>query len=331
MAATFAEPNYITTLAPEDRTVRLAYIAGISYSGTTLLAFLLNAHPDCSSIGEGTGMIRGVKFSDYRCSCGELLVECEFWKGLGRRLDELGYPMEIYRAGLWETHFQSHANRYVNLALIRSLRNGTLNRIRDAVVSRIGPVRRGLERTAHMNWAFARAVLDLTGRSVFVDSAKDYVRAQLLSRLPNFDLRCIHLVRDARANAVSLMKRQSAPSVALAARQWRRVNNETERVRRTMPAERWLRVRYSDLCADPQGVMDRISGFIGVRPAPLPEDFRTVENHIIGNSMRTRGSGQIREDRSWEERLSEADLRVIARICGPLNREFGFDWPDLPR
>lgn len=331
MTTTFAEPNYITSLSPEERKVRMAYIAGISYSGTTLLAFLLNAHPDCSSIGEGTGMIRGVDFSDYRCSCGELLVECAFWKAMERRLHELGYPMEIYRAGLWETHFQSHSNRYLNLALIRSLRSRFLNRMRDAVVSHIGPVRRGLERTAHLNWAFARAVLDLTGKAVFVDSAKDYVRAQLLSRLPNLDVRCIHLVRDARANAVSLMKRQSERDVGLAARQWRRVNNETDRVRRTMPADRWLRVRYSDLCADPQGVMDRISKFMGVRPAPLPGDFRAVENHIIGNSMRIKGSGQIREDRSWEGRLSEADLRVIARICGRLNREFGFGWPDRPR
>ena len=85
-----------------------------------------------------------------------------------------------------------------------------------------------------------------------------------------------------------------------------------------------MRVRHDELCADPQGVMDRITDFIGVRRATLPEDFRLPENHIIGNIMR---SGSVQEDHSWREELSVSDLATIARICGRLNRGFGFPWP----
>jgi hypothetical protein len=36
---------------------------------------------------------------------------------------------------------------------------------------------------------------------------------------------------------------------------------------------------------------------------------------------------EIREDRSWETRLDEGDLAVLADIAGATSREFGYDWP----
>ena len=52
-----------------------------------------------------------------------------------------------------------------------------------------------------------------------------------------------------------------------------------------------------------------------------------VENHIIGNSMRLKGLGEIRQDLSWQTRLGGAELDVIARIAGPTSRHLGFAWP----
>ena len=88
-----------------------------------------------------------------------------------------------------------------------------------------------------------------------------------------------------------------------------------------------MSLHYEDLCADPQGTLDRIAAFIGVQPAPIPSDLGEVEHHIIGNSMRLRGIGEIREDQGWREALDEGDLRVIARIAGPVSHRLGYGWP----
>jgi hypothetical protein len=300
---------------------------GSGFTGSTLLGFLLNAHPDCASIGAATGLIDSVDLRTYPCSCGALFTECGFWKRVAERTRALGHPVDPYRTGFWATHFAPTRNRWLDALGMRSLRNDVANAVRDALFLRAGPVRRRLEEIGAINHAFARAVLEILGKSVFVDSARDHQRPKLLSRLPGFDVRVIHLIKDARANSASVLKHFPGRSVAEAARGWRRANLEADRVRRLLPADRWMRLRYDDLCADPQGTLDRIADFLSVRRAPLPPDFRAVPHHIIGNEMRLLSVGQVRLDTSWRERLSEADLAVIARIAGAENRRFGFDWP----
>jgi len=88
-----------------------------------------------------------------------------------------------------------------------------------------------------------------------------------------------------------------------------------------------MRLHYEELCADPQGILDRIARFIGVEPREIPGDLRATEHHIIGNSMRLNGVSEIREDQAWRKVLDRDDLRVIARITGRTSRRLGFEWP----
>ena len=74
-------------------------------------------------------------------------------------------------------------------------------------------------------------------------------------------------------------------------------------------------------------MFDRISDFLGVPRAVIQIGARTGESHIIGNKMRLKAVSEIREDRSWQTRLDEGDLAVLAEIAGPTSREFGYDWP----
>jgi len=306
--------------------VRYVCLPGAAFTGSTLLGFLLNTHPSCVSVGAATGLIARVQLDDYRCSCGELFLECKFWQSVVNRTRRLGEPVDVYRTGMWETHFAPTRLRYLDAALIRSLRRTFLNEMRDAVVQRVPLVQRRLRDARSQTWALARAVLEETKTEVFVDTARDHLRPKMLAADPRFDVRVIHLVKDVRANAASTMKHTDA-SAAEGARIWRRANLEADRNRRYLPPGRWLRLRYDELCRDVQGTLDRIADFLEVPRAALPEDFRSVSHHIIGNTMRLRSRGSVREDTSWRERLSGADLRVVARIAGAENRAFGFDWP----
>jgi len=312
--------------APAFAPVRYVCMPGSPYTGSTLLGFLLDAHPACASIGAATGLTSRINLATYACSCGVRFVACPFWNRIAERTAELGAPVSVFETGYWNTHVMMSRRRWLDGALIRSLGNLRLNAVRDSALWRAPPIRRAFVRARHATWSLARAVLDDTGASVFVDSARDHQRPKYLAADPRFDVRVIHLVRDPRGNTSSIMKHTGA-DVTTAAKRWRHYNVEADRLRSLLPPSAWLRVHYEALCADPQATLDAIARFVGVDPAPIPSDLRSTEHHIIGNSMRLRGVGEIREDRSWETALGRDDLRTIARIARPASRRLEMAWP----
>jgi hypothetical protein len=305
---------------------RYVCMPGSPYTGSTLLGTILNSHPECASIGAATGLTHRAELATYRCSCGRLFRECEFWAHIASRTGELGHPVSVYKTNFWNTNFRLSGNRMVNALLARSLGWTPANDVRDAVMGTVPWVREALSQTAWNSWSLATAVLERTGKTVFVDTARDHQRPKHLATHPRLDVKVIHLVRDPRGNVASIMKHTGA-DVTRAARQWKHYNVEAARVRRYLPTASWLSLRYDQLCADPSGVLAGVSDFLGVARVPMGQGFRQVEHHIIGNSMRLTGVDEIREDLSWQSRLSRADLDVIARITGPVSHRFGFAWP----
>ncbi|HEY7505357.1 MAG TPA: sulfotransferase [Gemmatimonadales bacterium] len=315
------------TLAAGIRTpIRYVCLPGCRFTGSTLLGSLLNEHPDCASIGAATGLIRQTDLATYRCSCGELFRECPFWIEIARRTGELGHRVNVFETNFWNTHFRLSRNRVANALLVRSLRWSSLNRARDTAVALVPGARAAIAATAWNTWSLATAVLEKTGKSVFVDTARDHQRPKHLGGFPTFDVRVVHLVRDPRGNSASIMK-HTGVDVATAARQWAHANVEAARIQRYLPQDRWMSLHYEDLCADPAGVLDRIAAFLGVRQGMMQRGLGTGTSHVIGNRARMRGLGEIREDRGWQTRLGAADLATIARIAGPTSRNLGYDWP----
>jgi hypothetical protein len=168
----------------------------------------------------------------------------------------------------------------------------------------------------------------MTRKDVFVDLHKDSMRVKFLSRMPELDLRVIHLVRDVRGAVASFMKNASY-DVVRATRRWLIDNMNSERALRFVPSDRWIRIRYDSLCQDPQGAVDGIADFVGVHRAAVPRDIFEAPHHIIGNRMRLKGDrdGQVRVDEFWRRKLSDGDLAIIARVAGAANRSFGHAWP----
>jgi hypothetical protein len=311
---------------PERARVRYLCLPGSRFTGSTLLGSILNEHPECASIGAATGLIHKADLSTYRCSCGELFRECEFWNHIAARTRELGHPVNVFETDFWNTHLRLSRNRVANVALVRSLQWEPLNRVRDAVVGRLPGVDNAVSEMAWNSWSLATAVLERTGKTVFVDTARDSQRPKRLSPFPMLDLKVVHLVRDPRGNVASMLK-HTPGDVAAAARQWARANTEADKARRYLPPERWMSLHYEALCADPAGVLDRIARFVGVEPGKMNSGFRGTVSHIIGNKMRMKGLGEIREDLSWKTTLTDAQLSTIARVAGPTSHRLGYNWP----
>jgi hypothetical protein len=299
---------------------------GSPYTGSTLLGMLMGNHPACASIGAATGLTARVDLSTYLCSCGTRFADCWFWERIACRTIELEHPVTVFQKGFWNTHVRVSDRRSVNGLIVSSLGNSSLTTARDAVIGRVGPVARRVSEARLSSWSLARAVLEVTGKRVFVDTARDHQRPRHLAGMPRLDVRVIHLVRDPRGNVASIMK-HTGVGVGKAARQWRHYNVEADRIRRRFPPGSWMRLRYEELCSDPQGTLDRVSRFIGVEPAPISTLLEPSERHVIGNSMRLRALDEIREDLSWRSTLRTRDLRTVARVVGTTSHRLGYEWP----
>jgi Sulfotransferase family len=298
---------------------------GSPFTGSTLLGALLNELPDCASMGAAIGLTWRADLTSYRCSCGRLYRECEFWSDIAERTRSKGHPVDVFKTDFWNTHLRMSGHRLVNAALVRSLGATSLNRLRDGLVENIPSVRAAVLDMGWKSWSLASAVLAKTGKRVFVDTARDHQRPKYLARHPLLDVRVIHLVRDPRGNVASIMKHTGA-SASAGARQWKHYNREADRVRRYFAPSSWLRLHYEDLCADPAATLTRIASFLNVAP-PTGTHQPGVESHIIGNKTRLRGHSEIREDRSWETRLTPTDLAAIARVAGETSHQMGYEWP----
>lgn len=300
-----------------------AFILAHSFSGSTLLSFLLGTHPEIATVGE-MFIAPSHNTDSYPCSCGEPIERCAFWRRVSATMAARGIPFDV-RGGdssLTAASYGPLGSRVV----WAEPRGPFLEGIRRAALAVLPGVRRELDRRIAVNRHLAEAVLDLQNARVFVDATKRPGRALLLRRDPRLDLRVIHLVRDGRAVARSTL-RNLGRTVEDGARSWAASARRSEDLRRSFPPERWLTVRHEDLCRDARGTLARIFGFLEVSPDFEPGDFRDVQagdHHIIGNRMRLSRTSGIRLDERWRTELAPDQLRAIERIAGPGLARYGY-------
>ena len=72
----------------------LLYILAPSFSGSTLLTYLLAQHPRVATVGELKATQMG-PIDDYRCSCGEPMRTCAFWQALDREAGADGVDFSL--------------------------------------------------------------------------------------------------------------------------------------------------------------------------------------------------------------------------------------------
>ena len=320
---------------------QLAYISAASHSGSTLLALLLNAHPDVCTAGE----LKVTSLGDldrYRCSCGRLIRECGFWEKVRATMARRGFDFDLGRPG---THFASVHSAYAK-RLLRPLHRGpAMEALRDAALSISVAWRRSLPRIQARNAALAETVCEIHRVRIVVDSSKVGVRLKYLLRNPQLDVKVIRLIRDGRAVATTYIdparfadardpglrgggaggdRHGEQLTMAQAAREWLRSNEEAEHVLARMDRARWTDVRYEELCRQPAETLGRLFEFLGVDPTLAAKDFRQVEHHVLGNGMRLDTSAEIVLDERWRGALPPGDLETFDRIAGGMNRRYGY-------
>ena len=304
---------------------RFLYVAGTSFTGSTLISFLLNLHPKIVGVGEMTGPFRGVKDRRrYPCSCGAPLSECPFWVAVSNEMATRGLRFDPEH---WNLRFDPE-NVLRRRLVTNSLRNNFADAVRDAAVQHSPVVGKQFREIAHRNEAMAASACTVAEAPVFVDTSKSVDRARQLERMSGLEPYVVHLVRDSLGFVASkksrAYKNPRGAEIGNATRYWNRRSAQAERLFAVLPPERRLRVRYEDLCTDPEHELGRICEMVGLAKLPGPYDFRAGDHHIIGNHMRLANSSEIVLDERWSSILTEQEVETVRSSTSRHRREFGY-------
>jgi Sulfotransferase family len=298
---------------PRRENIPYAFVLAHSFSGSTLLSFLLGAHPEIATVGE-MFIAPGHETESYPCSCGEPIGQCPFWRRVSAQMAARGVPFDVRGA---ESSLSAASYGALGRRVVWAEPRGpVLEGLRRTALRLLPGVRRELDRRIAINRHLAEVVLNLRGGRVFVDATKRPGRALLLRRDPRLDVRVIHLVRDGRAVARSA-SRNLGVSVEDGARSWAASARRCEDLRRSFPRERWLTVRHEDLCRDPATALRRIFAFLDVAPGAADGDLGAVragDHHIIGNRMRLSQLSEIRLDERWRTEMKPDLRQTVERI-----------------
>ena len=315
---------------------RVVYLGGMGRSGSTLVERLLGELPGVCVAGELVHLWQRGVTDNERCGCGTALRSCEFWSEVGRAA-----------FGGWPG---------VDLARIAALR-GSIDRTRFipklASPALAASARRELaEYTSYYERVY-RAISQVSGCPVVVDSSKHASLAFCLRRSGTVDLRVLHMVRDSRAVAYSWTTRVRRPeaadaggadgaesgymtrySPARAAREWDTQNGALDLLARgDAPV---LRVRYEDLVGAVKPALRQIARFAGVAVedgglAFVGEDGGSqwaelsASHSAAGNPMRfTAGRIDIKADERWRTAMPATARRTVTTLTLPLLRRYGY-------
>jgi hypothetical protein len=296
----------------------LVYILSPGHSGSTLLALLLGAHPELATVGE-----LKVVPPHYRrnadCGCGSPMHECAFWRDIAARLAGQGHDLA-------DPRFCTDVRQPKQLherTIAAGVRGPLFETMRNSLISAHPQARELRDRMIECNVALISAIFDVTKRRTFVDASKTAFRLRYLLHSGRFAPKVLHLVRDGRAVAYSLIRKGHGPREA--ADDWVREHQQARQLfARWGSPETWKRVGYERLCESPHETLNDICRFIGIAAEQSLLEFRSWNSHVLGNRMRLSGDGQIRLDTKWKHELTGDALRVVESVTDSLNRDFGY-------
>jgi hypothetical protein len=287
--------------------VKVLYVAGWIYTGSTVLGNVLGEVDGVHSAGELRFFWSFARDGTKPCGCGAPLRLCPVWQ-----------PVLEATAGLDATRLSSLMARITLHRRLPQL----------LIAQRGGP---GADDLAELRAAIAQlygAIAATTGSRVVVDTSKSPLYAAILDGIPTIDLRIVHLVRDPRGLLMSRLRRDHGEDPLTVLLIWDFAHLVTELG--WSGSGRYLRLRYEDAIRRPVDAVESILALAGEAARP-PESLRAgrVElrpNHnVSGNSNRFR-SGQIelRPDEAWRERLPGRPLAAATALTWPLLLRYGY-------
>jgi hypothetical protein len=300
---------------------KVIYIAGYGRSGTTLMSIALGNHPKILGAGEISELARNAWAQNAYCSCGAGLQQCEFWNATTNNWLQGDIAAKISDYKKYQIYFE-------NELTIRGVALGVL-------------LGRKFKAYAEKTESLYREIARQSGQDVIVDSSKVPSRAMALARMQGIDLYIVHMVRDGRGVAWSLMKSYKKDMKAGLQRdivpkspirtglRWSMVNMAAEKLKSAVGGDRYLRVRYEDFVTNPVETMDAIGKLTGLNLSDVGHNLQVggavkPQHQLAGNRLRMSSSIKVERDEAWLSQMPSRDQRNFNSLFGWLLRRYGY-------
>jgi Sulfotransferase family len=301
--------------------MKVLYIGGFGRSGSTLLDMLVGQLDGFFSTGELHSLWKRGIAKRRVCGCGLPVPDCPVWSSILR--SGFGESEAPEKLAVRMMRWQADAVKLRKLPNLLGSQQG----------HQLSP--ESLEMYVHTSAQLYRAISEVSGARVIVNSSKYPQEAAALRLVPGIEPYFVHLVRDPRAVAYSNQRkvtlqegagvRVNMPrsSAGRSATGWLRVNIASEAVKRRYGVGRFMLVRYEDLVAEPRSTLEAIARLLRepFEGLEISDHFVTLRgNHTVwGNSARFRtGQVEIKNDDEWRNKLSTLDRSIATGIALPL-------------
>lgn len=281
--------------------IKLIYVVGLGHSGSTLLDLILGSHNSIESVGELKDF--GEYFSNdllprekYICTCGLPANECEYWHKVRSKTQLICGRSNV------ELKFNEQKQFEEN------------------------------------NYRLMKAILDVSDKRIICDSSKNYSILKKFLDSELFDVFILHLVRDGRAVALSCkkkgerLKKQGKPLTRQEESlygyykqlwNWQKINMKIYLEFKNL--NNYFYLRYEDLTSAPEQYISKILQKIDLEFESNQLEFWKFNHHNIdGNRMRVKGKQEIKQDRSYLERLSTKEWRLGTILALPGLKLFNY-------
>lgn len=296
----------------------LIYIMSPSYSGSTLLTFLMAMHPEIATVGELKATSMG-EIDNYVCSCGAMITQCGFWSDVEQHMQSSGQKFSLANFG---THFSSDA--YLCDRFLRAgVHGGLVENVRKLALKVLPGCSQNYDNILRQNKTLINAITSIQGASVFLDDSKDPIRVKYFLESDHWNVKIIYLTRDGRGTTCSYMKHNNV-DMKQAIVQWLCKCREMDEVIGNLNGDSFIKIRYEELCENTESTLKKIFTYANLDSSTVARDFTTVKHHILGNSMRLGSSGEIRLDEKWKNTLTESELQEFETYGGQLNAALGY-------
>lgn len=306
------------------------YICSAGLSGSTLLDLILGTHPLCESLGELSLLPMDIATGRRVCGCGAQFNECQLWSPIlsefankhGIDVWNKPYSMDLgYMAGVIVDKKKINTAYKLKWRLVMALKYLQLRFGFPFIAPFVSKFDESVQNTLEL---YDR-ILRHTGKSVTVDSNKNYLKAAAIYQARPARTRLIILVRDGRGVFYSGLKRGLSRSYSL--KSWFNYYNRAPQLfSKTVAPEHVHTVRYEDLVKDPQSVLQAVCQFLGIDFDERMLDFMSVVHHNVnGNKVKVEFGSVLKLDDAWTNELSKADRDYFSHVAGTLNKSFGYE------
>ncbi len=293
--------------------IKVLYVTGWCRSGSTLIGNILNEIAGYFHAGElyyYWHNSRGLG-TNQSCGCGALLERCHVWQKVEAKVARHFPKQDLARSVL-------DAQALLRTRFTRQILRGRTSQRLSFYSDLLG-------RTY-------RAISEVTGSRVIVDSGKYPAEAALIGRMEDLEAYYLHLVRDPRATALSWSKPKHyipAMSACRSTAYWLGFNMMSEALRARY-SDRTVFVRYEDFTARPEAVVDRVLENLGEETVSNPVVGQFVQlgtNHTVTGNPDRLAAGPTRilpATESWRTELPKSQLYGVTLMGLPLMARYHY-------